>query len=167
MTCRSKLSLCLTLLFVSSLLSGCGYSVHRQSQLPFKEISIGLIENRTVEPKLQDRLHRALVAEFEQQGIAVSSSAKNKLTGTIHTFDLSILSEKAGIAKEFRVIVNIDFHMTDENGKTAEFKNISSPFIVSFTGSALLSELLATREIAEDRAMKDVASEIVAALIYK
>ena len=55
------------------LLSGCGYSVHRQSDLPFSEIQIGTIENKTLEPKLQDKLHTALTEEFMQNGIMVKS----------------------------------------------------------------------------------------------
>jgi hypothetical protein len=44
---------------------------------------------------------------------------------------------------------------------------IKSPFIVSFTGSSDLGTLVATKESAEERAMADIAMELVGELIYK
>jgi hypothetical protein len=149
------------------LLNGCGYSIHRQASLPFREIGIGSIENRTLEPKLQDKLHRALVEEFRKQGISVTPAAANRITGVISNFNMVGLSEKEDIVVEYSVMVNADFGVVDREGKVRELKNISSPFIVSFTGSEDLGRLLATRDMAVERAMRDIAMQIVGALIYK
>ncbi len=63
----SALGFCLMVLS----LSGCGYTIHTKASLPFEDIQIGTIENKTYEPKLQDRLNKSLTEEFLKQGIAV------------------------------------------------------------------------------------------------
>jgi hypothetical protein len=46
-------------------------------------------------------------------------------------------------------------------------KNIDSPFIVSFAASDDLGNVLAVRDAAEQRALDDVAMQVVGALIFK
>ncbi len=148
------------------LLSGCGYSIYRQSELPFTDIQISTIENKTYEPKLQDKLHKALTEEFIRNGIKVSPVADTKLSARVHTFNMDILSEKEGITIGYRVVISADFTVEDKNGRK-EFKNIDSPFIVSLTASEALNTLLATKELIEEKALRDVAMRIAGALIYK
>jgi hypothetical protein len=145
---------------------GCGYTIHGKTSLPFDSIQIGKIENITVEPKLQDRLHETLTEEFLKQGIAVYPDAGYKLIGTINQFELRILSEKADIATEYEVLIKGDFKLIDPSGNIKEFKNIGSPFIVSFSGPGPLDELIASKELASEKAIRDMAMEIVAILIY-
>lgn len=149
------------------LLNGCGYSVHRYSSLPFTEIKIGLIENRTLEPRLQDKLHKALTEEFLNHGISINPAAGLKITGIIHNFDMVVLSEKNGVAVEYQIVIKADFRIIDEKGDIKDIKNISSPFIVSFSGAEEFGRLLANRDVAEERALSDVAMQIVGSLIYK
>jgi hypothetical protein len=146
---------------------GCGYSIHKKASLPFDAVRIGKIENKTVEPKLQDRLSKALTEEFLKQGISVYSGAGYQLSGTIHYFELQILSEKADVAVEYEITIKGDFKLADPSGNVKEFKNIGSPFIVSFSGSGTLNELIASKELASERAIQDMAMEIVSALIYQ
>ncbi len=146
---------------------GCGYTIHGKALLPFDSIQIGKIENTTLEPKLQDRLHKALTEEFLKQGIEVNPNAGYKLSGTIYQYELVILSEKADIAAEYEVIINGDFRLIDPSGNIKEFKKIGSPFIVSFQSSNMLEDVLASKELASEKAIKDMAMEIVAVLIYK
>src|SRR4030043_1623632 len=145
---------------------GFGYTIHGKASLPFDSIQIGKIENITVEPKLQDRLHEALTEEFLKQGIAVYPDAGYKLIGTINKFELLILSEKSDVAEEYEVLIKGDFKLIDPSGNIKEFKNIGSPFIVSFSGPGPLDELIASKEIASEKAIKDMAMEIVAVLMY-
>jgi len=147
------------------LLSGCGYSVHRQSDLPFTDIQIGTIENKTLEPKLQDKLHKALTEEFMQNGIMVTPGADTKLSAVIRDFDMKILSEKNDITVQYRIFIRADFTLVYKNGKT-EIKNMDTPFIVTLTASNNLNKLLATKEPVEDQAMRDVAMRLVGTLIY-
>jgi hypothetical protein len=157
----------MNIVIAAALLNGCGYSVHRHASLPFQEIGIGTIENRTVEPKLQDRLQRALAEEFLKQGISVSPSAPHKINGVINAFDMAGISAKDNISVEYRVIIDADFALFDGEKKIRDIKHVQSPFIVSFTGAANLNSLLAAKEVAEDKAMNDVAMEIVGALMFK
>jgi len=165
---KKKISVFLLLISILlSVISGCGYTLHGKASLPFDSIQIVRIENKTLEPKLQDRLYLALTQEFLKQGISVSPAAAYKLNGTIHSFDLRIVSERSDIASEYEVLMKADFKVTDPSGKTKEFKDITSPFIVSFSvPTGPLEGLIARKEIATDRGIQDIATEIVAALIY-
>ena len=158
-------ALCFYLVVLS--LSGCGYTIHTKASLPFEDIQIGTIENKTYEPKLQDRLNKSLTEEFLRQGIAVRSNAGYKLSGVINKFALQVLSEKSDVAAEYEVTIIGDFKLTDPKGNIKEFKGIGSPFIVSFSGAGQLNQLIANKELASERALQDMASEIVAALIYR
>ena len=77
------------------------------------------------------------------------------------------LSEKKGVAVEYQVIIRADFRIIDEKGDIKDIKNISSPFIVSFTGSEDFGRLLANRDAAMEKALSDVAMQIIGSLIYK
>ena len=154
-------------LLTGLLLSGCGYSVYTHSDLPFKEIKIGTIENKTLEPKLQDKLHAALTEEFMKNGIMVNPYADTKISAVLHKFEMTVLSEKKEITIEYRVAINADFIVEYKDGRKKEFKKIYSPFIVSLASSDDLATLLAKKELVEERAMGDVAMRIIGALIYK
>jgi Lipopolysaccharide-assembly len=157
------------LLAVCCLLSaafGCGYTVRGKASLPFSAVRIVKIENKTLEPKLQDRLYTALTEEFLKQGVDVNPYARYELRGTIKQFTLGILSEKSDIATEYEVTIKCDFKLTDPSGGIKEFKDIGSPFIVSFSGSGRLNDLIASKELASEQAIRDMAEEIVAVLLY-
>jgi hypothetical protein len=155
------------IIFIFSLFSGCGYAIHKKSELPFDTIHITKIENKTLEPKLQDRLYNEITSEFLKQGISVQKNAGYKLDGTVKKFDLKVLSEKSDVAVEYEVTIIGDFKLIDPDGKTKEFKNIGSPFIVSFPGTGLLNELIANKESITEKAVKDMAADVVAAIIYR
>jgi hypothetical protein len=160
----------LALFIVSCLLlavAGCGYSIHTKATMPFQSIRIVRIENKTVEPKLQDKLYLALTEEFLKEGVAVSPDASYKLTGTINSFELKILAEESDVATEYEVIIKASFELTDPSGKKKEFKDIGAPFIVSFAGAGPLNELIASKEVASEKAIRDMATEIVGVLIYR
>ncbi len=146
-------------------LCGCGYSIHPQSALSIKEIDIGLIENKTLEPKLQDKLHRALTEEFMKQGIRVSRGADYKVTGIVRSFELAGLAEKGGVIVEYRVQISAQFKLLDREGKVVTAKDISSPFIVTLTDQGDLGRLLAQKDIAEEQAMSDISMEVAGAFL--
>jgi outer membrane lipopolysaccharide assembly protein LptE/RlpB len=158
----------IVIIFIAALAAaGCGYSIHPQSALPQKEISIGLIDNRTVEPKLQDKLQRALTEEFMKQGVRVSRAAEYKITGTVNSFDLVGLSEKGGVIVEYKVTMSAEFRLLDREGKVVSVKTISSPFIVTLSDPGDLGRLLALKDTAEEQAVADVAMEIVGAFMFR
>ncbi len=146
---------------------GCGYSIHPQSALPAKEVEIGLIENTTLEPKLQDKLQRALTEEFMKQGIRVVHGADYRIAGVVKSFELVSLSERGGTTVDYRVAISAEFKLYNREGKMLSTHKISTPFIVSLTDPGDLGTLLAMKDSAEERAMADIAMEIVGALIFR
>ena len=154
--CSMLLALCLF---------GCGYTLHGKAALPVNEIQIERIENRTLEPKLQDRFHRVITEEFLKHGVSISPNADYKLSGTINFFEMYVLAER-DVAVEYEVVMRGDFKLVGPSGDTKDIKGIGSPFIVSFPGSGLLEEVLALKERASERALRDMATEIVGILIY-
>lgn len=147
-------------------LAGCGYTLQSRTTLPFDSIQIERIENKTLEPKLQDRLYKALTEEFLKHGVTVQPAAGYKLSGTINRFELNVLSERRGTAIQYEVIMRGDFRLVGPSGDAKDLNNIGSPFIVSFPASGMLEDVLAVKELASERAIKDMAMEIVATLIY-
>jgi hypothetical protein len=148
-------------------LFGCGYTLHSSSSLPFDAVRIGKIENKTVEPKLQDMLYQALTEEFLKHGISVSSTAEHEISGVIDQFDLRLVAEKEDVAAEYEVIMKGNFSVINPAGERQEFVNISSPFLISFSGFGTLNELLALKEKASESAVREIALTIVAAIIYQ
>jgi len=158
------------LLAVSCLLfsvCGCGYTMYGKAALPFESIMIGTIENKTVEPKLHDKLYQSLTEEFLKQGIRVSPDAGYKLSGVINQFDLIILSEKNGVATGYEVTIRGDFELVMPSGDVRNLKGMGSPFIVSFQSNDMLEDVIANKERASEKAIRDMAMEIVANLIYR
>lgn len=149
------------------MIAGCGYSLHRKADLPFAEIRIGKIENLSHEPKLQDKLHKALVLEFTKNGISVTPNAGNVLSGVVRRFEMSSLSEKNDITVEYRITVDADFTYRDNDGNLREIRKVMSPFIISSSGPGEMTLLLGSRDLAEEKAAADIALGIVGALIYK
>jgi hypothetical protein len=146
---------------------GCGYTMYGRATLPFDSIQIGTIENTTVEPKLQDKLYQTLTEEFLKQGIIVSPDADYKLSGKINRFEMRILSEKSGIATEYEVNIKGDFQLVTPSGDIQDFKNIGSPFIVSLQSKDVLEDIIAKKERVSKKALRDMAMEIIANLIYR
>lgn len=147
--------------------SGCGYQVQRRASLPYPEVAVGAIQNLTFEPGLQDRLSRALTEEFLKQGISVRPGSQHVLKAVIKRYELTGLSEKGNVIREYRVFVAADFTLSDEKGKTVLERNVSAPFIVVFTAAEDMGSLVASKELAAEKAIRDLAVEIAGALIYR
>ncbi len=147
-------------------LSGCGYTLQGSSSFPFDTVRVGKIVNTTSEPKLQDKLHVALAEEFLRHGIQVTQSSENVLEGRITRFKLRTLSEKREFAAEYEAIIEGDFSFTEESGKIREMKKVSSPFIESFFGADEVSGIVASKEEAAEKALRNLAMVIVSELIY-
>ncbi|HET6515384.1 MAG TPA: LPS assembly lipoprotein LptE [Thermodesulfovibrionales bacterium] len=153
-------------LFCALLLSGCGYTIHGRANLPFQSISIGKIINKTLEPKLEDKMQVALVEELLRNGFIFEKTADHTIDGTITAYDLRVLSEKGGVAAQYEVDIKGNFRLTDASGKTRPLRS-SGAFIVSFLSTGNLEDVMAQKELAIDRAMRDFAREIVASVIYQ
>jgi hypothetical protein len=162
---RHSFCLGMCVLLVALCLTGCGYAVRGRSDLPFQSVGIGKIINKTFEPKLEDRMQRALVDELMTNGFTIDNSAAYKISGDITTFSLSTLSEKGGVAIEYEVIIKGDFRLVDPSGKSRKLRN-HGVFIVSFPSADALQSVIAQKELATERALRDLCSEIVASIMY-
>jgi len=148
------------------LLTACGYTIHGRANLPFNSISIGSITNKTFEPGLEDRMKIALVDELMKNGFVIDSSAGHKINGVINTYELRTLSEKAGVAVQYEVIIRGDFKLIDPSGKARPLMG-QGVYIVSFLSAESLQNVMALKEKAIERALRDLSSEIVASAIYR
>jgi len=146
-------------------LIGCGYKLQGRESLPFQSVKIGKIENRTYEPKLEDKLKKALSDEFIRNGIMISGNADHVISGVIEGFELKPLSEKEGLAAEYEVIMKGKFFLTSPEGKVTQLRN-SPVFIVSFYSTGSIQDIMASKESAITAALTSIASEIRAGIIY-
>lgn len=154
------------LLFVS-LVSSCGYRVETKGDLPFNNIAIGKIENRTHEPKLEDGLNRTLSEALMEYGFRIDKSARYRIEIDLTRFELATLSERELIATEYGVDIRGKFHLSDsETGKTTPDLDIRNPFATYFSTSGKLVNVLAQKEVSVNKALKDISQEIVRQIIY-
>jgi hypothetical protein len=112
-------------------------------------------------------LYQALTEEFVKHGIAVSPGADYEISGVIDQFDLRLVAEKADVAAEYEVIMKGNFSLINPAGEKHEFVNITSPFLISFSGYGSLNELIALKEKASENAVREIAITIVAAILYR
>lgn len=157
---------CLLVVSLSCLfISGCGYTLQGRASLPFSSITIGKIINKTFEPGVEDRMQLALVDELMKDGFTIDNSRQHRIDGVINSFELRTLSTKAGVAVEYEVVVRGDFSLTEGTGKTRPLRN-SGVYIVSFLSTDSLQGVMAMKEKAIERALKDLSSEIAASIMY-
>ncbi|MBI4691321.1 MAG: hypothetical protein HY754_13815 [Nitrospirae bacterium] len=145
---------------------GCGYTLQGRQALPFDSIRIGRIENKTHEPKLEDRLQRALADELIRNGIMISKDSGYVISGVIRSFELKPLSEKEDLAAEYEVVITGEFFLTSPEEKVTPLRN-SGAFITSFFGTGTIGEIMASKELAIENALKNLSSEIRAGMIYR
>ncbi len=73
-------------------LSSCGYHLIGSRLLPFNSITIKQVQNKTYEPRLEEKLHNALSKEFITQGIKVQRSGGDvEMEATINNFELGAI----------------------------------------------------------------------------
>lgn len=149
------------------LVASCGYTVQGWSVpasqgalLEVRSISIDQIINRTYEPGIDDRMRDILAQELIKRGFKVDRSSGYKIYGSINTFELRTLSEKAGVAVEYEVVVNGDFKLRSPSGMVRDLRS-GGPFIVSFLSADRLQDVMALREKAIEKALRDLSQELI------
>jgi hypothetical protein len=139
-------------------LVGCGYSVR---QTPgFSSLAIGRIENNTPEPRLEDILYEELALELSRKGIRVERGAGHALTGSIDRYVLRGLAEREGVNVQFQVQITGNFTLRGPRGEERPIRG-SGAFLVTFAGRGPLESVLANRDEAVRRSLRDMAREIV------
>ncbi|HMK42834.1 MAG TPA: LPS assembly lipoprotein LptE [Dissulfurispiraceae bacterium] len=148
-------------------LTGCGYTLQTRANLPFQEIDLGRIENKTAEPKIEDRMTRNLGDVLMEYGFALSPGARYRIEGEVRSFVLTVLSEVSLTAAQYQVTATVGMRLVDtQTGKIVPIENISSPYVTSFSASGRLENILAQKEIATNSALRDLSQRIVQQLVY-
>lgn len=147
--------------------TSCGYRLVGSNPLPFQSIAINHIQNDTYEPRLEERLHNAFSTEFINQGIEVTAGRGDvELQATVTTFMLGAIAAIDEIIKEQEIamVVNIKFV---ENDRTMEFKSMVSPIRITFQSTGNVSDSVAEKERATDKACREIAKEVVSRIIVQ
>lgn len=160
-------SLLLTAVLLVFALSGCGYTLQTKANLPFDAITIGSIENRTLEPKLQDRLNRALAETFMEYGFRIVPNARYRLDCDITNFSMKTLSEKELTAVEYEVSIRAVFRLLDAEKDSVKQIVVDNPFVTSLSAVGTLQTIMSGKELASERALKDIAGEVARRIIYE
>ncbi len=154
-------------LMLSLFVFSCGYRVVGSSLLPFESIKIKHVKNETYEPRLEDRLHAALSKEFINQGIDVNASGDNVvLEVTITNFEVGAIGAVDETIKEQDLISKADIRIVDK-GNIINLNSIQSPIKITFQAAGTVSESVAHKETAIDKACSEIAKEIVGRIILK
>ncbi|HTR44496.1 MAG TPA: LPS assembly lipoprotein LptE [Thermodesulfovibrionales bacterium] len=162
---RCFLSLTLCTLLLTLCVGGCGYTLQGRAQLPFQSVSIGKIVNKTFESKIEDRMQVALADELLKNGFTLEKGAEHRIEGVLRSFEMRVVAEKSGVADQYEVVIKGDFKLVDSSGKEKPLRG-SGAFIVSFVSTGSIPDVMARKEVATDQALRDLALEIVASMIY-
>lgn len=146
------------------LLTGCGYTIQGKSGLPFPSVSIDLISNRTYEPKIDDRMREILAEELVKRGFVVDGSSDYRIYGSLNSFELRTLSERSGVAVEYEVVIRGDFKLKTPSG--IRDLRAEGPFIVSFSSAERLQDVMAFKEKAIEKALRDLTIELIVSMIH-
>lgn len=137
-----------------------------KANLPFQTVSIGKIENKTLEPKLQDKLNQALSTTFAQYGLEISDNARYRLDGEIRDFELIPTTEVNLTATQYQINLSSSFTLTDtESGKKIPIVP-STRFITYFSALGRIEYIMAQKEIAEVSALTDLSQSLVSSIVY-
>jgi outer membrane lipopolysaccharide assembly protein LptE/RlpB len=155
-------------LMLAVFLSGCGYSIQGRADLPFDKVTVSEIKNSTGEPKLQDRMHRLLAETFMEYGVDIAASARYRVEVDITNFSVYPVAERNLQAIEYQLTMSCKVRVIDmETRKVAEIGSVESPYLVYFRSSGLLVSVLAEKETATEKAIKDLSQEIVMRIAYQ
>ena len=164
--------LLLYLLFLTSHFSlltfgGCGYHMVGSKPLPFDSIEIKHVNNKTYEPRLEERLHTALSEEFLTQGIkVVSANGDVSIETTITAFELSSIATIDEKVQEQAIIMRVDVKITDKL-RVIEFSSMESPIRITFPSYGTVSDSVVQKDRAVNKACSEIAREIIGKMIIR
>jgi len=144
-------------------LLSCSYGIRPEPAV--RSMSIGIIDNRTREPRLADRLREALTRELSAHSVRVSDGSENEISGTIENLDVTPLAERGGTIVKFSVSIGAEFEL--RRGPDGKAVKIAAPlaYMVTFGSDVPLDSLYSMREEAVRRAIVDLAADIAAAVV--
>lgn len=146
------------------ILSSCGYGIHKD--LPFDSVNIGKITNKTFEHGLDYKLRESLAEAFLRNGVKISGNSGFTINGEIESFELRSLVQKDNITTSFEVVIIGKFMLVKPDG-TEDTLRGAGLFPITFIQEGRLEQVLADKDKAVERAIKDIADEIVTSAIFK
>lgn len=136
------------------------------SSRAFDRVEIGSIENNTIGLGLEDMLAQSLSDEFLSNGVKVGKGSGYVISGVINKYELRSLAQRADITFRFEVYVEGEFFLKSPNGLSKKLAG-GGMFPVVFTSEGSLDNLVALKQRAEQRAIKDLASALVVSALYE
>jgi outer membrane lipopolysaccharide assembly protein LptE/RlpB len=151
-------------------LYGCGYHIVGSTSIPFDNIVIRPVQNKTYEPGLEDVMHHALSREFITQGINVKSlgSLDNMavLETVIRDFSLNTVAVSDDEVKEQSVVMKVDFRLI-EDSRVIEFNSVKSPIKITFQAAGSVTESVIEKQKAIERVTQEIARELVSRIVLR
>lgn len=155
------------LLFALTILAGCGYRMVGSRPLPFDSVTINPVINDTYEPRLEERLHRALSREFIGQGIRVLATGGDvDVTAAVRTFQLGAIAYIDEKVQEQEIILKVDVLLRDRE-RVMEFTSIQSPIKITFETAGTVTDTVILKERATDKAFSEITREIISKMIIQ
>ncbi len=149
------------------LIYSCGYHIIGSKSLPFESITIRPINNKTYEPKLEERLHNALSKEFIAQGIKVIAiNGDVDIEAAITTFELTPIASIDERVQEQEINMKVHVRVIDKD-RVSEFRSMESPIRITFRTTGTVSESVIQKEKAIDKASSEIAREIISKIIIR
>jgi AMMECR1 domain-containing protein len=113
-------------------------------------------------------MNRLLAETFMEYGVDIRNSSRYKIEGSINKFEVYPVAEKNLQAVEYQISIVGNFRVIDtQTKKTEELGDIGIPYLTYFRSTGLLVNVLAEKETATEKALKDLSQEIVMRIIYK
>lgn len=155
-----------TLLIVLTLISSCGYRIHKRSDLPYTSLRLTQITNRTSEPGLQDLFARVFTEEALQQGLVISETSGNAISILITDYSLSTVAVKNSLSAEYRVGIVADVTIKPYDRPEVVLKGVDSGFDETFVAGNSLQSIQSSREVITKRALRDISQKVLSEIIY-
>lgn len=161
----------LLLLLAVSLLSGCGYRVLRNAgDLELSSLHAAGVRNQTMEPRLEDLLHEALVEELlrdRRVRLVPEDASAMTLQSTLTRFRLRATAESDSSVTQYEIELTGNFRVVDNRtGDTVrDLLGLQAPIRETFSVDANVTLTRVRQEEAEERATRSLARELAARIL--
>ena len=156
-----------TFYFLPLTFFGCGYQIIGSRHLPFNSVSIKPINNMTYEPKLEEKLHKALSEEFISQGIDVKTANGDvNIETKIKIFQLGVVAAVDENVYEQAITMRVDVKITGKD-RTIEFISMESPIRITFESTGSVTDSVIQKERAIEKVCSEISSEIVGKVLLR
>jgi len=158
----------LCLLMLVFLITACGYKLAGRTDLPFRSITLKSVQNLTFEPGLQDRFRRVFTDEAISRGLHIDRSGQLVLDVRFIHYSIKTESLRDDLTAEYSISIKADIRASDSQGKTVLEKNgFESEFIETFSATGSIEEIRTRKELATDKALRDLSSRLLSILLYR